>query len=399
MTQNLDESLHLININSSPSEWDTRGTLHTKGTLDITKGTLDIYDRTEKGKFAFLLEKMFPVLTGFMTAYIAILGSLLAHHFNLFQANNAAFQRYQDRAIQASGTRQKVLTDYSERISDLTKESNFASLSNDPNIKLKLKGETLIALRRLDDNGEGEKLISNAERKITQLNQTPFFNFIESTDTLRGFDDADELKGLLVRFLFESELLTRDEQIVDLSGANITRVNLNYAPLPNIDLKGAWLTSGTFLNADLRRANLSGTDLKEADLRGANLQGADLTDVKLQKADLRGIDLQTTDGTVPHITNLREADLRGANLQGVNLTDADLEKADLRGNVLRKTDGTVLRTTKTDLRGADLTGTNLSGACYHKDTTKGLDNIDPQVLKTMRNATNERPDVACKDLP
>jgi hypothetical protein len=82
----------------------------------------------------------------------------------------------------------------------------------------------------------------------------------------------------------------------DLSGANLTNINL-----VRHDLSGA----------DLIRTDLTGADLTDADLSGANLSAAKLTGTKLTRADL---------------TN---ASLISANLSGADLTDAELQGAKL----------------------------------------------------------------------
>ena len=71
------------------------------------------------------------------------------------------------------------------------------------------------------------------------------------------------------------------------------------------------------LFADLSGYNLSGINLQEADLRGANLSGANLSNANLQQANLRGANLNET--------NLSDADLRGANLDNVDLTSVNLD--------------------------------------------------------------------------
>jgi uncharacterized protein YjbI with pentapeptide repeats len=58
---------------------------------------------------------------------------------------------------------------------------------------------------------------------------------------------------------------------VNLSGADLRRVNLIWA--------------------DLSWVNLSGADLRGADLRGVNLSWADLSGADLRGADLRGVNL------------------------------------------------------------------------------------------------------------
>ncbi|MFQ5854268.1 MAG: pentapeptide repeat-containing protein [Anaerolineae bacterium] len=138
---------------------------------------------------------------------------------------------------------------------------------------------------------------------------------------LRGLDGAR--KGILLRFLHESDLIRKGEAapIISLSKADLVRADLRAA--------------------DLHGANLSKTNLQWANLHGARLSEADLRRAKLgpPAADLREADLRRAD--------LREAILRTANLRGADLCGADLRGADLRG---------------ADLRGADLRGADLRGA-------------------------------------
>ncbi len=90
----------------------------------------------------------------------------------------------------------------------------------------------------------------------------------------------------------------------DLSGADLTGVNLAYAELPK---------------ADLSHANLAGVQLGQANLSGANLSGADLTGAKLNMANLKEANL--SGARLPE-ARLYRAELDGANLSGADLSDA-----------------------------------------------------------------------------
>jgi uncharacterized protein YjbI with pentapeptide repeats len=68
---------------------------------------------------------------------------------------------------------------------------------------------------------------------------------------------------------------------LDLSGADLSHLNLTGA-----DFKGALLK-----NTNLSAARLANADLLEADLRGAKLQGTNLIKASLCRADLTGVDL------------------------------------------------------------------------------------------------------------
>src|SRR5829696_309696 len=91
-------------------------------------------------------------------------------------------------------------------------------------------------------------------------------------------------KRSVVQFLYESQLIEKDQPIVRLSGADLS----------GADLRGADLRVADLRRADLRRAVLFGADLSDAvlfdaDLSDAFLGGADLSDARLGGADLSDI--------------------------------------------------------------------------------------------------------------
>ncbi len=100
-------------------------------------------------------------------------------------------------------------------------------------------------------------------------------------------------KGALIQFLYEADLIDKNNIVIDLSQA---------------DLRGA----------DLRGANLSEADLISTRLKGANLRGADLSEAILAGADLRSANLFRAD--------LNGADLIFADLRGANLSQAEYTK-------------------------------------------------------------------------
>jgi hypothetical protein len=105
----------------------------------------------------------------------------------------------------------------------------------------------------------------------------------------------------------------------DLSWANLTDVNLARADLTESLLMGAKLTGATLFRAKLPKVGLVAADLTRAnltlaDLRGAYLGAADLTGADLSSANLSRADLTLVD--------LIEAELSLANLTQANLTRA-----------------------------------------------------------------------------
>lgn len=103
------------------------------------------------------------------------------------------------------------------------------------------------------------------------------------------------------------------------------------ADLREANLSGADLSFVNLREADLREANLGGANLRFANLRAADLGGADLRLVNLRAADLSAADLSAADlsGANLGMADLSAADLSMANLSGANLGMANLSRADL----------------------------------------------------------------------
>lgn len=87
--------------------------------------------------------------------------------------------------------------------------------------------------------------------------------------------------------------------------------DLSDAWLHVVDVHGAQMTRLRLCRADMRGAILRNVDLRKANLRGANLYEAHLNHANLAKATLSYASLQHSD--------LRDADLRGADLTGANM--------------------------------------------------------------------------------
>jgi uncharacterized protein YjbI with pentapeptide repeats len=124
-----------------------------------------------------------------------------------------------------------------------------------------------------------------------------------------------ERKGLVLRFLYQSNLIGKDDAVVDLGDADLSGANLLDANLSGADLLDANLRGANLIHADLSGANLRNAKLVSADLSGARLSGADLLDVDLSVARLGDTDLSEAD--------LRYARLSGADLSGARLSGAD----------------------------------------------------------------------------
>jgi uncharacterized protein YjbI with pentapeptide repeats len=105
----------------------------------------------------------------------------------------------------------------------------------------------------------------------------------------------------------------------NLSGADLTKLNLTGANLRGADLSGATLSQANLTNTDLTGANLEGAVLNSANLSGASLTGANLKSASLENADLS------------------YAGFISANLEAANLKDAKLQFTNFRGANFRLT--------------------------------------------------------------
>ncbi|MDY7008407.1 MAG: pentapeptide repeat-containing protein [Cyanobacteriota bacterium] len=125
-------------------------------------------------------------------------------------------------------------------------------------------------------------------------------------------EDNRILKGLLLQFLYDTELIRCREldadcnRIVSLDGVNLENAQLMNANLENAKLSGTNFTNVKLTNSTLVEADLSYAKLVGAELRNANLNQANLSFATLNNADLRGADLSQA--------NLTNANLSGAKM-------------------------------------------------------------------------------------
>lgn len=131
---------------------------------------------------------------------------------------------------------------------------------------------------------------------------------------LRGLDG--KRKGIVLLFLYEADLITTNNQIINLEGADLSRAALRNATLTNVHLRKVDLNKADLNLATLEKADLSDADLFETNLSFAKLNGSNLSKARLIKANLSGADLSG-------------ADLSGANLHGADLRLTILNRTNL----------------------------------------------------------------------
>src|SRR5918995_4193387 len=101
---------------------------------------------------------------------------------------------------------------------------------------------------------------------------------------LRAMDGAR--KGLIMQFLAESDLISRDRSVLDLTGADWHEAILNDADLSGTELSGLDFNPPPYDGpAQLFGTNLSDADLSGADLSHAYLKGATVKEEQLEQAE------------------------------------------------------------------------------------------------------------------
>jgi uncharacterized protein YjbI with pentapeptide repeats len=183
------------------------------------------------------------------------------------------------------------------------------------------------------------------------------------TLTVLGRLDPSRKKEVM-QFLVEADLAQRvdgRDPIIELSGADLSRIDFVDANLHGADLS----------DANLRRARLVGADLSDANLSGARLVGAELSPNYSLKGTFHTVDPANLSDANLSIANLRNVMLSEANLSGANMANSVLDGADLYGANLSGALLTSVLLTKADLSDANLSRTHLRSAHLYDANLSG----------------------------
>lgn len=207
--------------------------------------------------------------------------------------------------------------------------------------------ELICTFLRHRERGEEEAELYKVPIGVVEDQHVKLWRKVEKSKGWAARAPEDVRAGVSV--LRRNREILRPPHVLDLSDADLRRVNLEGAQLQGVVLAGV---HGEYINlekADLRGADLSSSDFKrsyfdKADLRGALVEDANFARALLRKADLRGIKLVQTQEyewgfkSDPDIDRVMEnsttvdfayADLRDAVLHGVVLERANLRSANL----------------------------------------------------------------------
>lgn len=245
---------------------------------------------------------------------------------------------------------------------------------------------------------ENESALQNYLDKMSQLILEKGLTKSQPDDPIRDVARSRTLtvlrvldglrKGLLLRFLYEAELINKSSTVIDLrsadlSGADLVKVNLYNANLPEVSFKGANLEQAVLEGANLSNANFEGANLCKASLRWANLSEANLAFSNLHQTvvvsanfDLANLSNATfTNASIIQCkfsdSNLSKVNFNSSNLTGTSFFGADLTSAKL--NNAQLTDSNLLWAdlTETDFTGAIVTSEQLKRA-RSLENTKGI---------------------------
>jgi uncharacterized protein YjbI with pentapeptide repeats len=178
---------------------------------------------------------------------------------------------------------------------------------------------------------------------------------------------------------------------IDISHANLSRVNFSGADLTEAQLHDTLMQRANLSGANLSHANIHDAVLIGADLQGTNFTGANLRDSVMGVVKKEKRPTLSSQAKIPLLRDqpanmknviLAHANLRGAVFMGVNLTGADFQGADLTSGILSQAD-----LTGANLQGADLTNAILIDAILDGADLRNAEVTDLQ-LSTIHSGKN-----------
>jgi uncharacterized protein YjbI with pentapeptide repeats len=329
-----------------------------------------------------------PVVLSLITVVFAWQQDIRQDQIESKRANaerELARERAQDEALQA----------YLSQMGSLLLEKDLRKSAKDSEVRSLARARTLTVLSRLD-SARKERLLQflyeagllHKEKPVIDLTGADLSGIDLRNNNLSGGGAfSNNHTGLFAVPLRPSNAANLSG--ASLSDANLERASLDYTDLSKADLSDAYLSKAELGGADLSSAYLSKADLSNARLAGANLTFAVLKDADLSKAHLTkeagespGSDslpsvLQPLARNVDlTLANLKNADLSDANLSGANLSYANLSNANLSNANLSGAN-----VSNANLSNANLAGAQVSEADLSKADMSGVEGITKEELE------------------
>ncbi len=198
---------------------------------------------------------------------------------------------------------------------------------------------------------ETEKHLAEAEEQAKESYALIAHHIEEGSSPHEG-EEPDIAEALIAAYEKGEKTADGDYAFVDLSGQNLSGIDLRGAYLEYADLSHTNLSGSNLSRAILAHADLTGTDLAGANLTGANLGAATLKETRFIDADMTGVILSKSkiEGALFHRCKFKESmDL---------FLETQFHRADFTGSSLRETNFIERSFTECCFDRADLTQSN-----------------------------------------
>jgi len=137
-------------------------------------------------------------------------------------------------------------------------------------------------------------------------------------------------KGEALRFLYNSDLISGNNPVVNVSEMDFSETILKASNLSGANLSGIILN-----NSDLNKTNLSGTNLTNAKLSDADLSEAIINDINFTSAE--GSSIILSDCNI-HNLEVHRVKFPGAILENVNIYNSSFNRANFRELLVKDSD-------------------------------------------------------------
>ena len=166
-----------------------------------------------------------------------------------------------------------------------------------------------------------------------------------------------------------------------LVGVKMENANVVSAKLHKADLRWGRMRQARFVKSELKKAKLSASELQNTSFHEANLAGADLSDASLEEATLTKANLERAQLALATMqgANLSDSQLQGTLLFGAELQGADLVFTGLQGAKMSEAQLQGADLSDASLLGADLYGAELQGAKLQDAKLQGADLSDARM--------------------
>ena len=200
-------------------------------------------------------------------------------------------------------------------------------------------------------------------------------------------------KGHLIRFLYELELINKEETTIELRRANLSMLVLEPGYYEGINLSKTNLDQAEIFHCNFSKGDFSGCTIENSILESVNFYEADLNYVSFYKSDLFDSSLSKSQLTKAKFkdANLYRAKLEDIQARSSNFRGANLRKALLNGAYLAFADFSFANLREADLSGADLNHVNFTGASLYNSILDYTDLTEAIISKRqLRQAKSHK---------